>query len=88
MRDRSGRILTSPRLGRLMLSLAWPVMVSMALQSLFTIVDLFWVGRLGAAAVAAVSIAVFVSWSLMSVGRVVTPSPPWAWGTASSPSRS
>ncbi|NNF06187.1 MAG: MATE family efflux transporter [Candidatus Eisenbacteria bacterium] len=67
---RTEEILKSPHLSRLVVSLAWPVVVSMGLQGLFSVVDLFWVGRLGPEAVAAVSTAVFFSWSLIAVGEV------------------
>ncbi len=55
-----------------MLGLAWPVMASMGLQSLFVLTDLFWVGRLGAGSVAAVSTSVFVSWTLLSLGEMIS----------------
>ncbi len=65
-------ILTDPRSIRLILGLAWPVIASMGLQSLFILVDLFWVGRLGAGAVAAVSTSIFVSWTLLSLGEMIS----------------
>ena len=39
-----------------LLMLAWPMMVSALLQNLQTVIDLFWVGRLGSSAVAALTI--------------------------------
>ncbi|QAA77356.1 MAG: hypothetical protein BIP78_1592 [Candidatus Bipolaricaulis sibiricus] len=40
-----------------MLHLAWPVMLTSALQALYNLVDAFWLGRLGTAAVAAPGMA-------------------------------
>ena len=50
------RILTGPILPT-MLFLAWPVMLTAALQALYNLVDAFWLGRLGTAAVAAPGMA-------------------------------
>lgn len=50
------RILNGPILSTMLL-LAWPVMVSAALQALYNLVDAFWLGRLGTAAVAAPGMA-------------------------------
>ncbi|MCS7217129.1 MAG: MATE family efflux transporter [Candidatus Bipolaricaulota bacterium] len=50
------RILNGPILKTLVL-LAWPVMVTSALQALYNLVDAFWLGRLGTAAVAAPGMA-------------------------------
>jgi putative MATE family efflux protein len=50
------RILNGPIL-KTMVLLAWPVMVTSALQALYNLVDAFWLGRLGTAAVAAPGMA-------------------------------
>lgn len=50
------RILTGPILPTMLL-LAWPVMLTGALQALYNLVDAFWLGRLGTAAVAAPGMA-------------------------------
>ncbi len=50
------RILNGPIL-KTMVLLAWPVMVTNALQALYNLVDAFWLGRLGTAAVAAPGMA-------------------------------
>ncbi len=65
-------LVEDPRLTALVLRLAWPVIAGMGLQSLFVLTDLFWVGRLGASAVAAVSTSVFVSWALLSLGEMIS----------------
>jgi putative MATE family efflux protein len=49
-------ILNGPIL-KTMVLLAWPVMVTSALQALYNLVDAFWLGRLGTAAVAAPGMA-------------------------------
>jgi len=50
------RILNGPIL-KTMVLLAWPVMVTSALQALYNLVDAFWLGRLGTAALAAPGMA-------------------------------
>jgi putative MATE family efflux protein len=50
------RILNGPIL-KTMVLLAWPVMVTSALLALYNLVDAFWLGRLGTAAVAAPGMA-------------------------------
>lgn len=50
------RILHGPIL-KTMVLLAWPVMVTNALHALYNLVDAFWLGRLGTAAVAAPGMA-------------------------------
>ncbi len=53
-------------------SLAVPLVAGNILQTIYNLVDLFWVGRLGADAVAAVSIVFPTQWLLISMAMGVT----------------
>src|SRR5215475_12572111 len=62
-------LVTQP-LSRATLALAGPTMASLMLQAAFAIVDMFWVGRLGAAPLAAINVAAFVVWTIDSLGAL------------------
>ncbi|MGQ9662898.1 MAG: MATE family efflux transporter, partial [Kiritimatiellia bacterium] len=68
----SKKQLTEGSLARGLLGLAGPMMVSAALQDVQTLIDLFWVGRLGSAAVAALSLSGVTLMTLMPVVVGVT----------------
>ncbi|MEW6743223.1 MAG: MATE family efflux transporter [Planctomycetota bacterium] len=55
-----------------LLRLAGPAMLSVLLQTLFSIADMYWVGRLGPHALAALSAATFAYWLLIAIGQMVT----------------
>lgn len=58
--------------GRRIWRLAWPVMLTHALFTALHIVDMFWVGRLGPAAVAATALSGAVIGVLFAAGQVFT----------------
>jgi putative MATE family efflux protein len=64
--DAESPLVTRP-LARATLALAGPTIASLTLQATFAIVDMFWVGRLGAAPLAAVNVAAFVVWTVDSL---------------------
>lgn len=64
--------LTGGSISRAVLSLALPTLGALWLHSVFYLVDMFWVGRLGGEAIAAVSVAGFVLWLLLSLAEMVT----------------
>ncbi|MBU2985475.1 MATE family efflux transporter [Saccharophagus degradans] len=72
-----GQNLTSGHIPKQLWSLAWPMMLSMFFHSLYNLVDAFWVAKISASAIAAVSIAqiiLFITISLamgISVGTSV-----------------
>lgn len=51
-----------------LLTLAWPVVLSNLLQTLYNLADTYWVGRLGAGAVAAVSLSFPIVFLFISIG--------------------
>ncbi len=57
-------------LGRAIWRIAWPVMIGQVLYTMLTVVDMFWVGRLGPATVAAVALSGSVLGVLYSLGQV------------------
>jgi putative MATE family efflux protein len=61
----------SGRLGHAIWQVAWPVMIGQLLYTMLSVVDMFWVGRLGPATVAAVALAGSVLGVLFSLGQVV-----------------
>ena len=58
----------APRL----LALAWPLVLGNLLQTLYNLADMFWVGRVGPAAVAAVSLMFPLSWMFVSTAMGLT----------------
>ncbi|MGD8978533.1 MAG: MATE family efflux transporter [candidate division WOR-3 bacterium] len=57
-------------LGKL-LRLAWPIILAFLLQNSYNIVDIYWVGRLGATAIAAVSLAGNVFYIILAIGQIL-----------------
>src|SRR5205085_1860941 len=62
-----GSPLVTRPLGRAVLSLAAPTIASLFLQSAFSIVNMIWVGRLGAAPLAAVNASAFIVWTVQAL---------------------
>ncbi len=75
MRRRPGddliRDLTTGSIPRHLLALAGPVVTAMLMQSAYALIDLAWVGRLGQAAVAGLSISLQVFFVLLALSQVV-----------------
>jgi len=61
-----GKILNS------LTSLAWPIIMANILQTTYQLIDTFWLGRLGANAVAAVSISFPILFLILSIGAGLT----------------
>src|SRR5215467_12557188 len=59
---------TTGSLNRAVVLLAIPMVLEMALESLFAVVDVFWVGRLGANAVATVGLTESMLSLVMAIG--------------------
>ncbi|ELZ83484.1 MATE efflux family protein [Haloferax gibbonsii ATCC 33959] len=55
-----------------LLSLSWPLVAGNLLQTLYNLADVFWVGRVGADAVAAVSLMFPTSWMFVSTAMGIT----------------
>ena len=65
--DRQELFLEGP-IGRALFRLAVPIILGNILQTGYQLTDAFWVGRLGAAAVAAVSISFPVTFLVIAIG--------------------
>ena len=65
------RLLEGP-IPRSLFLLAFPIMGGNILQIAYQLVDAFWVGRLGAAAVASVSVSMPLMFLMMSIGMGFT----------------
>lgn len=61
-----GRLLSS------LANLAWPIILANILQTAYQLIDTFWLGRLGANAVAAVSISFPILFLIVSLGAGLT----------------
>jgi len=71
-KQQNGLELTRGPIVSVLLRLAWPIMVSDLLQTAYNLVDTFWVAKVGAAAVAAVSISFPIVFFLFAVGMGFT----------------
>ena len=65
-----GRDLTVGSVPKHILALAWPAITSLFSVTALNITDAFWVGRLGAAALAAVITSGYVYWIIRCIGAV------------------
>ncbi|MBN2412796.1 MATE family efflux transporter [candidate division KSB1 bacterium] len=66
-----GPELTRIPLTRAIFKLAWPAITSMVFLMIFNLIDIWWVGKLGAQALAGVSAASFIVWTLQSLATLV-----------------
>jgi putative MATE family efflux protein len=67
-----GHDLTKGDLGKQLWSLAWPLMLSIFFYTLYNIVDAFWVSKLSAEAIAAVSISQISLFLMVSLSMGIT----------------
>ena len=51
--------------------LSWPVVLAMAMHTSYNLVDIFWVGRIGPSAIAAVSLAGVVFFIILAIGQTL-----------------
>jgi putative MATE family efflux protein len=56
---------------KLILSLAIPAVLQTVVRSLFTIVDAFWVGKMGSLELASITVATFLVWGILALGEVI-----------------
>lgn len=64
--------LTTGSITRNIFSLAWPAVASMFLETAFALADAFWVGKLGAVAMASVISSQFIIWIIYSLMSVIS----------------
>jgi Na+-driven multidrug efflux pump len=67
MNNRQALFLEGP-IPRALLSLAFPIILANILQTGYQLTDAFWVGRLGASAVAAISVSFPVTFLVIALG--------------------
>lgn len=67
-----GQDLTQGNIPRQLWSLAWPMMLSMFFYTLYNLVDAYWVSKLSAEAIAAVSISQITLFVMISLGFGIT----------------
>lgn len=67
-----GQNLTDGPIPQQLWSLAWPMMLSVFFHSLYNLVDAFWVAKLSASAIAAVSISQIVLFAMVSLAMGVS----------------
>ena len=67
-----GRVLTTGSIPSLSWSLAWPVMLSIFFQTLYQLVDAFWVSRLSDSAIAAVTVSQITLFVMISLTIGIT----------------
>lgn len=65
---RKTRLITEGSIVKAMIVIAWPIVLANTLATAYQLIDTFWVGRLGAAAVAAVSVSTPLIFFFMSFG--------------------
>ncbi|NMM40587.1 MATE family efflux transporter [Pseudoalteromonas arctica] len=67
-----GQNLTSGPIPKQLWSLAWPMMLSMFFHSLYNLVDAFWVAKISASAIAAVSISQIILFIMISLAMGIS----------------
>lgn len=66
--ERSTRLMTEGSIVRALFTIAWPIVFANTLHTAYQLIDTFWVGRLGAVAVAAVSVCYPLIFLFLGVG--------------------
>ena len=69
---RKEKNLTEGSILRSLVTLAWPIIMANILQTMYQLIDTFWLGRLGANAVASVSLSFPILFLVLSLGGGLT----------------
>ena len=69
--DNNGRVYTEGSILRAVWQLGWPAVTSMFFETFLSITDAFWVGKLGAVEMAAVTSSMFPIWTFFSLLTVL-----------------
>ena len=72
LREQKGLDLTEGPITRSIFRLAWPVVISMFVETARGIANMFWVGKLGAVDLAAVVSATFLTWFIYVLSDVIS----------------
>jgi putative MATE family efflux protein len=70
--DRKGVDMTTGAIAPKLLLLAWPLVLGNLLQTVYNLADIFWVGRVGPASVAAVGLMFPLAWMFVSTAMGIT----------------
>jgi putative MATE family efflux protein len=56
---------------KVIIKLAWPIVLAFMMQTSYNLIDIFWVGKLGATAIAAVALAGNTFYIILAVGQIL-----------------
>ena len=64
--------MTGVSINRKILNLALPAVLYTITKSSFSIIDMYWVGKLGSVELAGLTVATFITWGVISLAEVIS----------------